>query len=103
MLGVRLSGAAHARLEQAARRLEAQGGQLTATRTARLERCGALLSALNPRGVLSRGYSILLAPSSRAVRALYVVRPGDELRAILRGGDLSVRVLEAPTTTAEEQ
>lgn len=103
VLGVRLSGAAHARLEQAARRLEAQGGQLTATRTARLERCGALLSALNPRGVLSRGYSILLDPSGRAVRAPDDVRPGDELRAILRGGDLSVRVLESPTTTAEEQ
>jgi exodeoxyribonuclease VII large subunit len=68
-----------ARLAAAARtRLERSG--------ARLELAGRALHAVSPLATLDRGYSILLRPDGRVVRAAAEVQPGDEVHARTAGG-----------------
>ncbi|MFA6930760.1 MAG: exodeoxyribonuclease VII large subunit, partial [Lentisphaeria bacterium] len=64
------------------------------TRLYRQEKCEMTLNALNPRKVLSRGYSILLTQEKRAVRQATNVAPGQTLRAILAEGELQLEVKE---------
>jgi len=63
-------------------------------RRSRLERCSATLQALNPRQVLSRGYSILLNQEERAVRSCADVIAGELLRGVLADGEIKVLVKE---------
>ncbi len=58
----------------------------------RLDRVGHVLSALDPKSVLTRGYSILLDGEGRAVRRGSDVACGDLLRALLGSGQLDVVV-----------
>ncbi len=50
------------------------------------------LAALDPRGVLKRGYSILLDEQNRAVRTPDDVSPGQRLSALLAEGNISIIV-----------
>ena len=52
------------------------------------------LRALNPKGVLSRGYSILLTePDEKPVVSTQQVSEGERLRGILAGGELKLQVI----------
>jgi exodeoxyribonuclease VII large subunit len=59
----------------------------------RVERLSAQLGALDPRAVLSRGYSITLdSASGRVIRAARETRPGQELRILLHEGEVKANV-----------
>lgn len=93
LMGLRLFAQTHTRQDQLANRLLAAGRQLTVARAARLARSETMLAALNPHGVLNRGYSILLTPEGHAVRKPADTHPGERLTAILNEGKLTVSVL----------
>lgn len=71
-------------------RLDNDGAQITTQLRGRLERSVKLLEVLGPRNVLSRGYSILLKKDGCAVRASSEVVPGEELKALLGEGELTL-------------
>ena len=60
--------------------------------SAQLKKSESMLRALNPRNVLSRGYSILFDAQHHAVRNALSVAPGDELHAVLAEGEIDVKV-----------
>ncbi|MBR0459481.1 MAG: exodeoxyribonuclease VII large subunit, partial [Victivallales bacterium] len=107
-LGARLTGALpqrvmqeKGRLELASSRLSRAGAGLLPQAQARHEALRMRLEALSPRGVLSRGYAILLKEDGRAVRASTDVEPGESLRALLASGEIEAEVRKA-TATKEE-
>jgi exodeoxyribonuclease VII large subunit len=55
---------------------------------------GGKLDALSPLKVLGRGYSVTLSGDA-VVRSPGDVRAGDELRTILRDGEVKSRALES--------
>jgi exodeoxyribonuclease VII large subunit len=60
-----------------------------------LQACQATLTALNPRAVLQRGYSITRTlPDHAIVRDSAVVRDGQPLEVLLAKGALQVKVLQ---------
>ena len=63
----------------------------------RLQRLSAQLTALNPRAVLRRGYSITIDPvTGRALRAAHEATAGQGLRVLLHDGNIDVHVDGAP-------
>lgn len=86
----------HRRLEAIAGRLPAALRQRLAERQRRLHRAGGVLQAVNPTGVLQRGYCILLKSNGQAVRTPVEVAPAEPLTAILAAGRLPLRA-EPPT------
>lgn len=69
--------------------------------TARLHRLQAQLSALDPRAILSRGYSITFHPESGAiVRKETDAAPGQALRVLLSEGRIDVNVAGAAAQPA---
>ena len=50
------------------------------------------LSALDPKGVLQRGYSILLDADQRAIRAPQDTHPGQAVTALLSKGTINLEV-----------
>ncbi len=61
-------------------------------RTHRLERFAVGMKALNPKSVLTRGYSILLDSGGHAVRRADETFEGAKLHALLGEGELDVAV-----------
>ena len=58
------------------------------------------LEALNPRGVLARGYAILVDGDGRALRCAAETAPGATLTGLLHDGELSLRVQRVTPATA---
>ena len=85
------------RLEVASGRFSAIQPQLLISARGRLERCVSMLKVLDPHNVMTRGYSILLDKNDRAVRKTSDVTYGDNLRALLASGELTVKVTENDT------
>ncbi len=75
------------------RDMESMLKQAAADSQARLERTAAMLSNLNPRRVLERGYSILLNPAGKAVLSPEDAPSGTELAASLAKGSIRVKSL----------
>lgn len=80
------------RVENAKGRLSMSGGSITMRFHERLERASRVLSALGPRNVLSRGYSIMLNEAGHAVKCPGDVTDGEQVRALLYQGELKVVV-----------
>lgn len=80
------------RLDELNRRLpEAIVHDLTNQR-ARLQKAALPLGAMDPKGVLKRGYSILLDADRKAIRKPTETRPGQEVTALLAQGKLKLEV-----------
>jgi exodeoxyribonuclease VII large subunit len=75
-------------------RLADAGEERVADLTGRLAALGGKLDALSPLKVLGRGYSVTLSGDA-VVRSPGDVRAGDELRTILRDGEVKSRVIES--------
>ena len=69
----------------------AMRARLAEQRTA-LDRRAGHLEALSPLKVLGRGYSVTLGPDGRALLQASGVESGDEVRTILRDGEIRSRV-----------
>ncbi len=80
------------RLGDAVRRLPDAVRAILSEASANLRRQTALLEAFNPRGVLKRGYSVLLDKRGQAVRAPSQVASGDALKALLAEGEIQLKV-----------
>ena len=80
------------RLKENGRRLQEAARSVLAEASANLRRQTALLEAYSPRGVLKRGYSVLLDKRGQAVRAAAQVAPGDALKALLAEGEIQLEV-----------
>lgn len=52
------------------------------------------LSALNPKGILSRGYSITLDKNGKAIVSNKDINVGDEIKTILKDGEIVSRIEE---------
>jgi exodeoxyribonuclease VII large subunit len=62
-------------------------------RAARLDAAALRLSLLDPALVLARGYAWLTDLDGRGVGSVHMVQPGQELRAQLRDGRLSIQTI----------
>lgn len=82
------------RLQQAKARLDAIAPALLAHPKHRLERCDAMLKTLDPKGVLQRGYAILLDKNQKAVRSAEDAKPGEQLRALVAQGEIKLIVAD---------
>lgn len=100
LLSRQLLPAAASRLNTAAGRLAHCAVLIPAAARQRLTPCAAMLKALDPAQVLTRGYSILYDQNGRIVRSAGDVQPGDTLRARLKQGELTATV---QSTTPEEE
>jgi exodeoxyribonuclease VII large subunit len=80
------------RLDAAAERLPQAMERQMAEWTHRLERIAVGMTALNPKSVLTRGYSILLDGGGHAVRRADETFEGAKLHALLGEGELDVAV-----------
>ena len=80
------------RLDAAAERLPQAMERQMAEWTHRLERIAVGMNALNPKSVLTRGYSILLDGGGHAVRRADETFEGAKLHALLGEGELDVAV-----------
>lgn len=81
------------RVDELAVRLEHQLESRVVSATHQVERLRVQLEALNPRGVLSRGYAILIDKASgRAVRQPGDVQPGAVVRGLLADGEIPLKV-----------
>ena len=67
----------------------------------RLARLATQVEALNPEGVLERGYALAFDADGRLVASVTGVGPGDQLRVKLRDGHLDCRV-EGRTVAEDE-
>jgi exodeoxyribonuclease VII large subunit len=65
----------------------AQDRQLQAAE-ARMQRAADMLRSLGPQAVLSRGYTMTLAPNGQALTRATQVRPGDRLTTRLADGTI---------------
>ncbi|MBP5639978.1 MAG: exodeoxyribonuclease VII large subunit [Victivallales bacterium] len=81
-------------LEVVSGRLASLPPQLLMNARGRLERCSAMLKVLDPHNVMIRGYSILLDANGHAIRNAEDVACGDELKALLANGELTVNVID---------
>jgi exodeoxyribonuclease VII large subunit len=63
-----------------------------AARAARLGHASALLEALSPLAVLSRGYALVYAADGRLLHDAAETRPGERIRARLASGALEAEV-----------
>ena len=85
------------RLDDLDQRLMRDVKRRTETGGNRLQRLSAQLTALNPRSVLRRGYSITIDPATgRALRAATEASAGQGLRVLLHDGNIDVHVDGAP-------
>lgn len=91
------------RVDEATNRLEMALRTRLLVASGKLERARATLAVLDPKGVLSRGYAILLDPQDTAVRSSRQVAPGDTLRALLGTGELAVEVIRTRHSTGENE
>ncbi|WP_295001993.1 exodeoxyribonuclease VII large subunit [uncultured Fibrobacter sp.] len=80
------------RLDELRRRLPTAIARAIADRQARLKNLALPLSALDPKGVLQRGYSILLDADQRAIRAPQDTHPGQAVTALLSKGTINLEV-----------
>ncbi|MBO4620078.1 MAG: exodeoxyribonuclease VII large subunit [Victivallales bacterium] len=80
------------RLDELRRRLPEAITHTMAERQARLKNLALPLGALDPKGVLKRGYSILLDGDQKAIRKPQDTRPGQEVTALLSQGKLKLEV-----------
>ena len=86
------TGAGEMRLRGLARRLAGAGMRSVELSASAVERLSAHLNALNPRQVLERGYSIVIAADGRIVRDARQVQAGDEVGLTFARGGASARV-----------
>ena len=91
------------RLNVAAGRFTALQPQILLAARGRLERGAAMLKVLDPHNVMTRGYSILLDKHGRAVRNPSDVTCGDNLRALLANGELTVKVTQTDGNQQENR
>ena len=90
----------HQRIDEMTARLVA-GLQRHAERSRhRVQNLRDRLEALNPRGVLARGYAILVDGDGRALRCAAETAPGATLTGLLHDGELSLRVQRVTPATA---
>lgn len=75
-------------LDQWVQRLDAAGENLTAPRRAAFGALCAKLGALNPAGVLERGYGIVFRENERTVTSVNELVAGDPIRIRLKDGDV---------------
>lgn len=87
------------RVASAVARLRSVWHPLLASGRERLARNSGSLDALSPRAVLDRGYAVLVSSSGGVVSSLDQVEVGDELSAMLKGGQLSTRVMSKEKKT----
>ena len=80
------------RLDDLRRRLPAAIARAVADRQARLKNLALPLHALDPKGVLQRGYSILLDADQRAIRTPQDTHPGQAVTALLSKGTINLEV-----------
>jgi exodeoxyribonuclease VII large subunit len=66
--------------------LQLQGSQLSGL--------GQRLEALNPLGILKRGYAMVSRPDGRIVRSVVGVQAGDKLKVRVSDGDFSAQVTQ---------
>ncbi len=83
-----------ARLNDASARAEALLFAALSRARQRFERASAKLDQLNPRLVLSRGYSIVLNDRGEIVREAAATSPGADLRLLFAKDSLTARVIE---------
>ncbi len=82
-----------ARVDQASQRLLTAWQPFLASGRERLAHNSGSLDALSPRAVLDRGYAVLLSPAGGVVSSLDQVEVGAPLNAVIKGGQLSTRVI----------
>jgi len=83
---------ARRRLETAVQALGQCAVSSMAARAARLGHASALLEALSPLAVLSRGYALVYAADGRLLHDAAETRPGERIRARLASGALEAEV-----------
>lgn len=82
--------------------LNAHATKLQQTRT-RLTALDTAMRTLDPKGVLQRGYSILLDDNQHAIRDAADAPPGTHLTALLQNGNLDLKVVKKnPVPTGNE-
>ncbi len=79
------------RAQALSRRLTAQGVAAVNMRILRLDAMRMRLDALSPKGVLERGYSIVLSDTGKAITGPDGVKPGDRLHIRMARGDMNAR------------
>ncbi|MEH6564136.1 MAG: exodeoxyribonuclease VII large subunit [Halopseudomonas sp.] len=79
-------------LQQLDQRLPRAMQQVLRLQRSRLEQAGQTLHLVSPLATLGRGYSILLDEQGKAVRSAKETSPGQQLKARLHDGDVSLRV-----------
>ena len=80
------------RLDELRRRLPEAIAHDLASRRARLQNAALPLGAMDPKGVLKRGYSILLDAERKAIRKPAETKPGQQLTALLSKGKIKLEV-----------
>ena len=80
------------RLDDLRRRLPEAAGHLLAERQAAVRNLAAPLATLDPKGVLKRGYSILLDEGKRAVRKPADTVHGQRITALVAEGEIRLTV-----------
>lgn len=80
------------RLDEAVYRLEMNAKRMLQLNRARQERTVGALRAMDPKAVLTRGYSVLFKNSGEAVRSPDQVVDNERLRAVLADGELTLTV-----------
>ena len=89
------TGRARAELAHVGDRLEKAMARQLERKSERVKRLASQVRALDPTGVLARGYSILLDESQKAVKSHADVAVGTTLRAVLHDGSLDATVTGA--------
>lgn len=87
-----LTLAKQSRLDRAESALKTVWAPLLANRRERLAQSSGSLAALSPRGVLERGYAVLLSPDGRIVSSLNETLDLRELDAVLKDGKLKTQI-----------
>lgn len=80
------------RLDEAVYRLEMNAGRMLQETRARQDRAVGTLRAMDPKAVLTRGYSVLFKQSGEAVRNPHQVVDHEQVRALLADGELTLTV-----------
>ncbi|MBR6471953.1 MAG: exodeoxyribonuclease VII large subunit [Victivallales bacterium] len=80
------------RLDELQRRLPKAVERWLTERKSRLRNLALPLGTLDPRGVLKRGYSILLDDRRKAVRKATETSPGQQVTALLAEGEIRLEV-----------
>lgn len=79
----------HAQLDTAATAIRDAAQRTIADNRRHLDSLGALLGALSPAAVLSRGFSITLGPDGKTITTAAAVTAGTQLRTILANGQIT--------------